>query len=163
MNIRRPRYRIGTEPFFEYVKDIGTYNFYERMIPYEDDLTKEAAYGERIWKSDGVADMEPAELLVTAVVGRAVLDFLEMVVAEEEYYGHRPDVRERRLANMRMTVDFLKESEATEGVYDYLQQLIRTERNLKWILSDVKRCYGRFLNNIGRAGTRTKRMVENGT
>jgi len=69
-----PNYRIGTEQYNGYLTDLFTGRYYDSMVPFEDNLEKEASYGERIWKTP--EEPTPEELLCTAVIGLAVVDLL---------------------------------------------------------------------------------------
>jgi len=75
MNAHYTMRRMCGDGFEERLKNIMTTNHYDYMLPYEDDLKKEAAYGERIWKQAQQAD--PWELLAAAVIGRAAQDYVE--------------------------------------------------------------------------------------
>lgn len=62
----------------EYMQDVMTAEYYDRTMPYEDDLVKEAQYGTRLWKSGPVND--PWELLAAAVVSHAAKDYVQAVL-----------------------------------------------------------------------------------
>lgn len=47
---------------------------YERQVPYEDNLEKEAAYGQRIWPQE--QEVDPWEFLAWALIGQAALDYV---------------------------------------------------------------------------------------
>lgn len=74
--------RFGTEDYMEYLNDVFTSIHYDRKIPYEDDLLKEAPYGSRLWKSE--PEHDPWELLAAAVISHAAKDYVQAVVSGDE-------------------------------------------------------------------------------
>ena len=79
----RVPYRFGTEDYMEYLNDVFTAIHYDREIPYEDDLLKEAPYGSRLWKSE--PEHDPWELLAAAVISHAAKDYVEACMDKDEY------------------------------------------------------------------------------
>lgn len=75
--------RFGTEDYMEYLNDVFTSIHYDRKIPYEDDLLKEAPYGSRLWKSE--PEHDPWELLAAAVISHAAKDYVEACMDKDEY------------------------------------------------------------------------------
>ena len=66
----------------EYLNDVFTAIHYDREVPYEDDLLKEASYGTRLWKSE--PEHYPWELLAAAVISHAAKDYVQAVVSGDE-------------------------------------------------------------------------------
>ena len=56
---------------------------YDRMIPYEDDLEKEAGYGRKLWKQEEEPD--PWEILAAAVIGRAAQDYVNCAIDQDDW------------------------------------------------------------------------------
>ena len=104
-----PKYRFGTEKYLDYMTDLFTTLHYDRMIPFEDDLEKEAAYGELLWPQDfKVAEEDEGwMLLITELVFGAVLDSIRD-------WHYRMDEH----------LYFLKNNEFTEPVYNFLEYLL---------------------------------------
>lgn len=139
-----PNYRIGTEQYNGYLLDLFTGRYYDNMVLFEDDLEKEAAYGKRIWKTE--TELTPEELLCTAVIGQAVVDFLT------EYYSRNSMWDYRSIRELR---DEFRHSIIPESVVNELVYLLRREWRLGALyrgdlLETVKRSYSRFMNNIGK-------------
>ena len=138
-----PRYRFGTEKYLDYMTDLFTMLHYDRMIPFEDDLEKEAAYGELLWPQDFKLDAvdEGWMLLITEMVFVAILDYLE--TWRFGYYS------------LNYYLGFLKDNMLTEPIYNFLEYLLRTEP--KWKVERIVRgCHKRFRINFER------RAKENG-
>ena len=74
--------RFGTEEYMDYLNDVATAIHYDRQVPYQDDLLKEAQYGTRLWKSE--QENDPWELLAAAVISHAAKDYVQAVVSGDE-------------------------------------------------------------------------------
>ena len=66
----------------DYLNDVATSIHYDRQVPYQDDLLKEAQYGTRLWKSE--QENDPWELLAAAVISHAAKDYVQAVVSGDE-------------------------------------------------------------------------------
>lgn len=137
-----PSYRIGTEKYNGYLTDLFTGLHYDNMVPFEDDLEKEAAYGERLWHSR--AEATPDELLCTAVIGRAVVDLMELYCAGGSRRRWMLD------PNVKEIVRFLELFDDSGAVLNTLKYLLNKTRDPEWVLEVVKRSHGRFLAGIGK-------------
>lgn len=56
---------------------------YDRMVPYEDDLEKEAGYGRKLWKQEEKPD--PWEILAAAVIGGAAVDYVNCAIDQDDW------------------------------------------------------------------------------
>ena len=147
---RYPRHRFSSEKQYEYIKDLYTARYYDWMIPYEDDLEKEAAYGSRIWKSQEA--MTPEEALATAVIGQAVIDFLDIYRSRFDGRGYISLEEMYDQGSLRSLLVFFRQNDLTQAIMDRMMYEIRTAWSLDWLISNVKRCHGRFLANLGKEG-----------
>lgn len=141
---------IGKKVFEDYLLDLFSSLHYRHQIPYEDDIQKEAAYGERIWKSE--PEKYPEEALITAVVGQAVLDYIECWQRREKA-KHDGDYGLEVLFNSRcleMENDFFREYDLTEGLFNELLYQLYDTWSVNWLKGCIKRNYNRFMARIGK-------------
>ena len=103
--------RIDSADYEDRLNDIGTSKYYDWLLPYEDDLEKEAAYGHRLWVSED-PDVDPWERLYAAVIAMACSDYLD-------YY-----IRGNQLM-MQVMEDWFSEDELQRMVFDELNHLLR--------------------------------------
>ena len=138
-----PRYRMGSEKYNGYLTDLFTARYYDNQVPFEDDLMKEAAYGARLWKAD--TEMGPEDLLYAAVIGSAVLEYLDV-------YDYGSGRQKGTWQDRKMTEleEFFSGDEMSQKIFNELTYLINTSWSLTRLKSEIKRSYSRFLAGIGR-------------
>ena len=145
-----PRHRFGSEQHYSYIKDIATSNYYRYMVPFEDDLEKEASYGNRIWPC-GNKEVAPEDLLCIAVIGRAVVDYLDVA---EMWNDVRPHELSKHNAVLREIENFFHEYDL-DFLYDTMSYLCNKSWNVSSFTSDVRRSYGRFMANLDKHTVKT--------
>lgn len=144
---------IGQPKFEDHMLDVYTSAYYHRQVPYQDDLQKEAAYGEPLWKSE--QEVSPDEALIIAVTGQAVLDYIDCW-EKREIAKQCDDHGQEVLFNSRcldLENDFFRRYEVTEDLFDELLYQLHTAWSIDWLRSSIRSCYKRFINNVGREKT----------
>lgn len=71
--------QIDGEGFMERLKNIGTMNYYDEMVP----EIKPCTSGGRLWQSEKEAD--PWELLLFAIVSLSAKEYVQTVIFEKKY------------------------------------------------------------------------------
>lgn len=94
----------------EHLNDLFTDIYYDRIVPYEDDLKSEAAYGERIWKSD--PEVDPWESLALAVISGAVIDYVDAYIDGD-------------VLGMAMLKKWFRQNEFTANILSETEQIVR--------------------------------------
>ena len=81
--------QVDGEGFMERLKNIGTMNYYDEMVP----EIKPCTSGSRLWQSEKEAD--PWELLLFAIVSLSAKEYVQTVIFEKKY--KRPCERKREI------------------------------------------------------------------
>lgn len=146
--------RMHSTAYEDYLLDLFTGYHYDRMVPFEDDLVKEAAYGAPLWPRNREVseDFRPWELLMTAMIGEAVLDYLRT----HHYSKYSYPERKREFDYF---FGFLKDLEYTEPVYHCLLYLLQTE-DVRSLEQDLYSEHRKFMNNLGKEAKRCERGRE---
>lgn len=145
---------IGQPKFEEHMLDVLTSAHYQRMIPYEDDLQKEAACGSTIWKSE--QEVQADDALITAVTGLAVLDYIEWW-EKRECAKTAGDYGAEVLCNSRcldLENGFFRQYEVTEDIFEELLYQLHTAWSSEWLRRQIKSNYTHFINSIGKEKTK---------
>ena len=110
------------------LNNLFTMIHYERMIPYEDDLEKEAGYGERLWKQEQKVD--PWEILAAALIGRAAEDYVDSKLDGDEEMMRG---LEAWFARNEYSLGFLNTLKRMMGACRTTEELIRLKHSIRLI------------------------------
>lgn len=141
---------IGEPRYEDHLLDVFSRNFYEQAVPYEDDLKKEAGYGERLYKSEQPPSTD--EIFVIAVIGQAVLDYVDNW-EQREIAKLCGDLGREVLFNSRcleIENEFFHQYDLTEDLFDRLLYELHAARSVDELKDQLKRKHTKFMNSIGK-------------
>ena len=137
--------RMSTEAYASYLLDLVTCRYWERRIPEIPVFTR----GTMLLRSP--EPFTPFELLAIAVIGQAVIDYLELAVELLEKQYRKTDSRYlMKTAELREMEKFFHMNAITETVWEQMVWTINRTDSSEWTLDCIKRTHGRFMANIGR-------------
>lgn len=123
---------VDSEQYADYLKDVFTKEYYDNMLPCEDDP---ALTGSLLWKSE--EEVSPWGQLAMAVISLAVKDYIDAALDAEyakKRWGSIPYWYERRKQEIEK---FFVENEL-DIIINRLQYEIRKSRNIEWLERRVR-------------------------
>ena len=137
--------RMSTEAYASYLLDLATGRYWERRIPEIPVFTR----GTMMLRSP--EPFTQFELLAIAVIGQAVIDYLELAFELLEKKYRKTDSRYlTKTAELREMEKFFHMNAITETVWEQMVWTMKWTDSPKWTLDCIKRTHGRFMANIGR-------------
>ena len=147
---------IGSARFEEHLLDIMTSRHYAGLSRGQEDLSRIAPAGTRLYHSAGTQD--PGDLLVTAVAGQSVCDYLlfyvQRRIAELEGNPGNYVLYDSRCLDLEN--GFFRKSLVMETLFEELLRLLHSGEDPEGLLALVESNFRSFMFRLGGMAGRKK-------